>query len=910
MEVAAAALRPLISKLGELLKNEYGLEKRVLKRVKSLETELMMMHAALDKVAVIPRDQLDEQVRIWADKVWELSYDMEDVIDTFMVRVEKGPELTASNNLKNRAKKFLKKTTGLFSKGKDLHQIANAIEEAEELAKQYAKLRKRYMLDIGSINANAKEALNMDPRILALYVDERELVGIELQRDELIDKLYSGDEESILRLRTVSIVGFGGLGKTTLAKAVYDNIKVSFDCSAFVPVSRDPNIRNIFKKIHYDLDKQKYGNINEAIRNEKQLIDELRSFLSNKRYLIVVDDLWEISTWNFIMPAFLDSNNGSRIITTSRNTDVAEKAGYVHNMEPLSCQNSKRLLYRRVFGDDYEDPTDNQPCEATEKILNKCVGVLLSIITMASLLVDKPVEAWSIVYDAIDFGPENQNEVVDNTRKILLFSYYDLPAHLKTCVLYLSIFTEDHRIEKRSLIWKWVAEGFVHEEQGKRLVEIGEGYFNQLINRNMIQPMEGKFNRSIDGCRIHDEVLDILGTRLDLKALPVTVGKLTKLMRLCVDSDTRVPSGVLGNLASLQELDLGSLADNKCPNFIIDLHKLTNLRMLDVNVFSTRDQGWFETLVQSVRTFSGIQHVHIWGTSRHVLSSWEGWKPPWHFYHFCVGAFQLRRLPEWVNYRSVPDLSYLELKLQDIEALDMEALARIPELRYLYLNVYTEGTFSWTVHGGGLFPKLRYCDTNIALTFSEGAMPMLTRANLWLTVSSDGAATEIGLGNLGLLNSVTLNLYCKGPTERQVEEVKAAWTSAVQAYPSRPTIYFHQCILWMSKQDKDDNGEEEKSATEDEDEYTREQDKDDDGEEEMSATEDNDEITCDELEKEQEDGYFEVEEDEDSDEWSRFVFGGEGSSWRLVTEDELRKDAAEAQVARYQQNYPHSWVFT
>lgn len=283
MEVAAAATRPLVSKLGELLKNEYGLEKRVLKRVKYLETELEIMRAALDKVSAIPLDQLDEQVRIWADKVRELSYDMEDIIDTFVVRVEKGPELTASNNLKNRVKKFLKKITRLFSKCKDLHQIANAIEEAQELAKQYAELQQRYTLGIGSINANAKEALNIDPRILALYVDERELVGVEHQRDELIDKLYSGDEESILRLRAISIVGFGGLGKTTLAKAVYDNIKVSFDCSAFVPVSRDPNIRNIFKKILYDLDKQKYGNINEAIRDEKQLIDELRCFLSNKR---------------------------------------------------------------------------------------------------------------------------------------------------------------------------------------------------------------------------------------------------------------------------------------------------------------------------------------------------------------------------------------------------------------------------------------------------------------------------------------------------------------------------------------------------------------------------------------------------------------------------------------------------
>lgn len=182
MEAAAGAMRPLLAKLGELLKNEYGLEKRVLKRVKYLETELEIMRAALDKVSAIPLDQLDEQVRIWAGKVRELSYDMEDIIDTFVVRVEKGPELTASNNLKNRVKKFLKKTTGLFRKGKDLHQIASAIEEAQELAKQYGELQQRYTLGIGSINANAKEALNIDPRILALYVDERELVGVEHQR--------------------------------------------------------------------------------------------------------------------------------------------------------------------------------------------------------------------------------------------------------------------------------------------------------------------------------------------------------------------------------------------------------------------------------------------------------------------------------------------------------------------------------------------------------------------------------------------------------------------------------------------------------------------------------------------------------------------------------------------------------
>lgn len=107
-------------------------------------------------------------------------------------------------------------------------------------------------------------------------------------------------------------------------------------------------------------------------------------------------------------------------------------------------------------------------------------------------------------------------------------------------------------------------------------------------------------------------------------------------MRLCVDLHES-SFGVLGNLTSLQELELGSLAGDNCPNFIIDLHKLTDLRMLDVNVFSQRP-GLVRDSVKSVRTFSGIQHVHIWGDSRHVLSSWEGWKPG-AFLPFLCGCF-------------------------------------------------------------------------------------------------------------------------------------------------------------------------------------------------------------------------------------------------------------------------------
>ncbi|XP_037419452.1 disease resistance protein RGA5-like [Triticum dicoccoides] len=476
MDLATGAMGSLLVKLGQLLTEEYKLQTGVKEDVEYLERELKSMHAALRKVGDVPRDQLDEQVKLWANEVRDLSFIMEDNVDKFLLRVEGVEPAIKPRKLK----KLMKKMGNLFSKSKTRHEISGEIRGIKVRIKEAADRRDSHRVD--DVVANPTGAVTIDPRLLALYKDQKELVGINDSLNEITKMMSDGDGDAAKQLKILSIFGFGGLGKTTLAKTAYDKNKAQFDFSAFVPVGRKPSGKKVLNDILLEIDGQKYSEL-----DERQLINKLRGLLENKRYLIVIDDIWEINTWELIKTALL---------------------------QPLSLDLSKDLFHTRLSRGAIEWP-NHLPAEVYNKILHKCGGVPLAIITIASLLVGKPVELWSNVYTSIGFGHE-ENEDVENTRKILLFSYYDLPCHLKTCLLYLSIYPEDHLIEKDSLIWKLVAEGFIHGEPGVGLFEIGERYFNELVNKSMIMPVEAtllgmKFHHGIiTGCRVHDIMLDMI----------------------------------------------------------------------------------------------------------------------------------------------------------------------------------------------------------------------------------------------------------------------------------------------------------------------------------------------------------------------------------------------------------------
>jgi ATPase subunit of ABC transporter with duplicated ATPase domains len=266
MEVATGALPSLLPKLADLLISEYSLQKEVKGGIKFLQTELESMKAAIEEISVAPADKLNKVDKIWAREVRELSYDIEDKIDTFVVRC-KDSKLAEQHGIN----KIISRSHNWLTQPKIRPKISTDIREIKSRVEEVSKRRDRY-----KVNGEVAKPVMVDLRLLARYEKTTELVGINEARDELIKLMMEGNGMSKQHEKILSIVGFGGLGKTTLANVVYQNLRAQFDCSAFVSVSQTPDMDKLFKNLLYQLGKRNIAGFN--------VINELREFLGEKRY--------------------------------------------------------------------------------------------------------------------------------------------------------------------------------------------------------------------------------------------------------------------------------------------------------------------------------------------------------------------------------------------------------------------------------------------------------------------------------------------------------------------------------------------------------------------------------------------------------------------------------------------------
>ncbi|KAF7092215.1 hypothetical protein CFC21_094722 [Triticum aestivum] len=261
--VSTGAMKPVLDKLSTLMGGEFSKMKNVGKDVQFLSDELTSMKDLLENLALV--DELDPQTKNWRNKVRDMSYDIENIIDDFGRKIVDKNE---KGGLVKKAVRFLKTFNVRY-------QIAGQIEGIKKLVLETSDRRNRY-----KFNTPPSNDVTIDPRVAILQQDAASFVGLKVPTDELADWL--NDKE--MHLKVVSIVGFGGLGKTTLANEIYRQPEVGFECRAFVPVAQKHNIPKLIRSLLSQL-----GSVERSLDIEENvLVEKLREYLQKKRYLIVI----------------------------------------------------------------------------------------------------------------------------------------------------------------------------------------------------------------------------------------------------------------------------------------------------------------------------------------------------------------------------------------------------------------------------------------------------------------------------------------------------------------------------------------------------------------------------------------------------------------------------------------------
>uniref|UniRef100_A0ACD5X7F7 Uncharacterized protein n=1 Tax=Avena sativa TaxID=4498 RepID=A0ACD5X7F7_AVESA len=502
MEIAVGALSGMVDalpgKLGELLLQEYALLSGVRGDVTFFQAELSTMHAAVLRCEAL--DDPDVQTKNWIGQVRELAYDIEDWVDLFAHRVDAGShghdaEAAATSS---RFFRWIRRGIDRLTTIPDRHVIATELQELRQRVVEVSEQRKRYSLGLHpQVNAAGSA---VDPRIISLYADSASLVGLDGPRDEVAG-MVTGAGAGSDGLKVVSIAGMAGSGKTTLAREVYGLISSGFKCRASVSAGRTTDIAKVLSDMLYQVDSEYSYTRRGDTADLTQLIGRLRQHFNDKRYLVMIDDLWSIQTWETIKYCFPENNLGSRIIITTRIEAVAKAGGHVYRTHLLDEADAETLFSRVTFGSVGGCPPHLKDVSA--QILRKCGGLPLAIVSVGAMLANKPHTRDEFARSGLEWQWE-ANPQLEGMKQIIKLGYTDLPAHLKACLLYLSIFPENHEIEIERLVRRWIAEGFIIEHRGSTSTEeTARKYINDLIGRNLIRPTQLNHDATPRSCVLH-----------------------------------------------------------------------------------------------------------------------------------------------------------------------------------------------------------------------------------------------------------------------------------------------------------------------------------------------------------------------------------------------------------------------
>lgn len=471
--ITSAILQPLFEKLASasFLKFASKKEKEIDSELKKWELRLLEIRAVLTDAE--EKQITNQAVKLWLNNLRDLAYDVQDVLEEF-----ENEAWSQTYRYKRRKSKLGKNLVpSCFSAGigkmgwSKLEEITSRLQEI---------VAEKDLLDLSEWSLSR---FNERLPTTSLMEEKPRVYGRGKDKEVLVELLMRGGEAANgSPFSVISIIGFGGVGKTTLVQLVYNDKSVEFDYKAWVCVSDDFDVLRITKTI-LSFDSSAAG----CDLNLLQV--QLKEKLSGKKFLIVLDDVWSenYEEWTALCSPFASGARGSKVIITTRNEGVSLMTGsiYAYALKELSDDDSLLLFAKHALDasnfDDYPDLK-----EIGEEIVKRCRGLPLAAKTLGGLLRGKrDSKEWKVVLNSKMWDlPEENSEILPALR----LSYHHLPSHLKQCFAYCAIFPKDYEFDKNELVSLWMAEGFLQQpKEKKQMKDIGKEYFHDLLSRSFFQ---------------------------------------------------------------------------------------------------------------------------------------------------------------------------------------------------------------------------------------------------------------------------------------------------------------------------------------------------------------------------------------------------------------------------------------
>ncbi|KAJ3682540.1 hypothetical protein LUZ60_015113 [Juncus effusus] len=462
----------------------HAIEKELHKLMKTLERIKATLHDAEE------REIRDRSVKLWLKELKEVAYVAEDALDEYQYEVLRAEvESRGDSAESSRKRKKLQLPDDLADR------IKETMNRFDEIAKDRVALQLRE--EDGPRRCN--DEMRFTPT--SHMVVESNIFGRENDKEELINLLCSDSNNGDV-ISVVTIVGMGGLGKTTVAQLVYKDprIRQKFDLFGWVCVSDDFSVERLTKEVVESITRCSCG-----IKNFTILQEKLEEEIKGKNVFLVLDDVWNEnrSVWELFRMPFLSAKL-VKILVTTRNELVARIMQTIPSfkLHDLSEEQCWQLFQQYAFGG--ANCNKEWKLEIGKQIMKKCGRLPLAVKSIASLLRhEESEESWREILESELWELEATKEIFPP----LQISYSRLPTYLKPCLIYCSMFPKDYVYDIEDLIPLWYAQGYLELKGRTTIKEIGMEYVKQLFERSFF---EGKLQtKDWKGFRLHDMIHDL-----------------------------------------------------------------------------------------------------------------------------------------------------------------------------------------------------------------------------------------------------------------------------------------------------------------------------------------------------------------------------------------------------------------